>query len=218
MNHAAPPLLENTTPTLTLALSGGAISAIVIVAAVVLIALWWIATYNGLVRKKQSCKESWADIDAELKRRHDLIPNLVNTVKGYAAHESGVLTEVTKLRDQAVADQSDSQDTRSKAESMLGAGIGKLMARAEAYPDLKASANFVELQKELAETETRIERARRFYNANTRAFQNDCQVFPSSINAGVGGFKSGDFEFFKLDSPAEAAPVDVEFGNSSPTS
>ena len=184
MNHAAPPLLENTTPTLTLALSGGAISAIVIVAAVVLIALWWIATYNGLVRKKQSCKESWADIDAELKRRHDLIPNLVNTVKGYAAHESGVLTEVTKLRDQAVADQSDNQNTRAKAESMLGAGIGKLMARAEAYPDLKASANFVELQKELAETETRIERARRFYNANTRAFQNGCQVFPSSIIAG----------------------------------
>ena len=218
MNHAAPPLLETTTPILTLGLSGGAIIAIAIAAAVVLIALWWIATYNGLVRKKQSCKESWADIDAELKRRHDLIPNLVNTVKGYAAHESGVLTEVTKLRDQAVADQSDSQDTRSKAESMLGAGIGKLMARAEAYPDLKASANFVELQKELAETETRIERARRFYNANTRAFQNGCQVFPSSIIAGVGGFKSGDFEFFKLDSPAEAAPVDVEFGDSSPSS
>ena len=215
MNHAAPPLLENTTPTLTLALSGGAISAIVIVAAVVLIALWWIATYNGLVRKKQSCKESWADIDAELKRRHDLIPNLVNTVKGYAAHESGVLTEVTKLRDQAVADQSDNQNTRAKAESMLGAGIGKLMARAEAYPDLKASANFVELQKELAETETRIERARRFYNANTRAFQNGCQVFPSSIIAGIGGFKSDDFEFFKLDSPSEAAPVDVSFGDDS---
>ena len=215
MNHAAPPLLENTTPTLTLALSGGAISAIVIVAAVVLIALWWIATYNGLVRKKQSCKESWADIDAELKRRHDLIPNLVNTVKGYAAHESGVLTEVTKLRDQAVADQSDNQNTRAKAESMLGAGIGKLMARAEAYPDLKASANFVELQKELAETETRIERARRFYNANTRAFQNGCQVFPSSIIAGMGGFKSDDFEFFKLESPSEAAPVDVSFGDDS---
>ena len=89
MNHAAPFLLENTAPTLTLALSGGAISAIVIVAAVVLIALWWIATYNGLVRKKQSCKESWADIDAELKRRHDLIPNLVNTVKGYAAQIGG---------------------------------------------------------------------------------------------------------------------------------
>ena len=215
MNHAAPPILETNAPTLTLALSGGAVVAIVIGAVLILIIFWWIGTYNGLVRKKQSCKESWADIDAELKRRHDLIPNLVNTVKGYAAHESGVLSEVTKLRDQAVADQSDSQDTRAKAESMLGAGIGKLMARAEAYPDLKASTNFVELQKELAETETRIERARRFYNANTRAFQNGCQVFPSSIIAGMGGFKSDDFEFFKLDSPAEAAPVDVSFGDDS---
>ena len=215
MNQAAPLILESTIPTLTLALSGGAVVAIVIGAVLILIIFWWIGTYNGLVRKKQSCKESWADIDAELKRRHDLIPNLVNTVKGYAAHESGVLSEVTKLRDQAVADQSDSQDTRAKAESMLGAGIGKLMARAEAYPDLKASTNFVELQKELAETETRIERARRFYNANTRAFQNGCQVFPSSIIAGMGGFKSDDFEFFKLDSPAEAAPVDVSFGDDS---
>ena len=215
MNQAAPLILESTIPTLTLALSGGAVVAIVIGAVLILIIFWWIGTYNGLVRKKQSCKESWADIDAELKRRHDLIPNLVNTVKGYAAHESGVLSEVTKLRDQAVADQSDSQDTRAKAESMLGAGIGKLMARAEAYPDLKASTNFVELQKELAETETRIERARRFYNANTRAFQNGCQVFPSSIIAGIGGFKSDDFEFFKLDSPSEAAPVDVSFGDDS---
>ena len=215
MNHVAHSTLEITSPTLTLAISGGAIVAIAIGAALLVVVIWWISTYNGLVRKKQSCKESWADIDAELKRRHDLIPNLVNTVKGYAAHESGVLSEVTKLRDQAVADQSDSQDTRAKAESMLGAGIGKLMARAEAYPDLKASANFVELQKELAETETRIERARRFYNANTRAFQNGCQVFPSSIIAGMGGFKSDDFEFFKLDSPPEAAPVDVSFGDDS---
>ena len=215
MNHAPPSTLETISPTLTLAISGGAIVAIAIGAALLVVVIWWISTYNGLVRKKQSCKESWADIDAELKRRHDLIPNLVNTVKGYAAHESDVLSEVTKLRDQAVADQSDSQDTRAKAESMLGAGIGKLMARAEAYPDLKASANFVELQKELAETETRIERARRFYNANTRAFQNGCQVFPSSIIAGMGGFKSDDFEFFKLDSPSEAAPVDVSFGDDS---
>ena len=215
MNHVAHSTLEITSPTLTLAISGGAIVAIAIGAALLVVVIWWISTYNGLVRKKQSCKESWADIDAELKRRHDLIPNLVNTVKGYAAHESGVLSEVTKLRDQAVADQSDSQDTRAKAESMLGAGIGKLMARAEAYPDLKASANFVELQKELAETETRVERARRFYNANTRAFQNGCQVFPSSIIAGMGGFKSDDFEFFKLDSPSEAAPVDVSFGDDS---
>ena len=215
MHHTTHVAVESSMPPLTLALSGGAVVAIAIGAALLVVVVWWIATYNGLVRKKQSCKESWADIDAELKRRHDLIPNLVNTVKGYAAHESEVLAEVTKLRDQAVADQSGSQDTRSRAESMLGAGVGKLMARAEAYPDLKASANFVELQKELTETETRIERARRFYNANVRSFQNGCQVFPSSIIAGTGGFKSDDFEFFKLESPSEAAPVDVSFGDDS---
>ena len=194
-----------------LAVSTGVIVAIVIVVLLLLIAFWWFATYNGLVRKKQACRESWADIDVELKRRHDLIPNLVSVVKGYAAHESGVLTEVTKLRDQAVADQSGSQVSRGKAESLLGAGIGKLMIRAEAYPDLKASTNFLGLQKELSETETRIERARRFYNANARAFQVGCQVFPSSIVAGAKGFKAEDYEFFKLDDSSEAAPVKVDF-------
>jgi len=194
-----------------LAISTGLIVAIVIVVVLLLIVFWWFATYNGLVRKKQACRESWADIDVELKRRHDLIPNLVSVVKGYAAHESDVLTEVTKLRDQAMADQSGSQASRAQAESLLGAGIGKLMIRAEAYPDLKASTNFLELQKELSETETRIERARRFYNANARAFQVGCQVFPSSIVAGTKGFKAEDYEFFKLDDSSEAAPVKVDF-------
>ncbi len=197
-----------------IALSGVVSLAIVIGAVVVLVGVGWFAIYNGLVRKKQACRESWADIDVELKRRHDLIPSLVNVVKGYASHESGVLTEVTKLRDQAVADQSGSQQSRAKAESLLGTGVGKLMIRAEAYPDLKASDNFLQLQKELSETETRIERARRFYNANVRDFQIGCQSFPSSIVASMNNYRVDDYEFFKLDSPAEAAAVAVDFSDS----
>ncbi len=197
-----------------IALSGVVSLAIVIGAVVVSVGVGWFAIYNGLVRKKQACRESWADIDVELKRRHDLIPNLVNVVKGYASHESGVLTEVTKLRDQAVADQSGSQQSRAKAESLLGTGVGKLMIRAEAYPDLKASDNFLQLQKELSETETRIERARRFYNANVRDFQIGCQSFPSSIVASMNNYRVDDYEFFKLDSPAEAAAVAVDFSDS----
>ena len=196
---------------LVLGLSGGAIVGIVVAVVVLVVFVVFISMYNTLVRRRQTCKESWSDIDAELKRRHDLIPNLINTVKGYAQHESGIMEEVAKLRSQAMQDEGKSAAERSKAESSLGAGVGKLIARAEAYPDLKASANFIELQKELSETETRIERARRFYNSNTRNFQTSCQVFPSSIVAGVGGFKSSEFEFFKLDDPSEAAPVDVHF-------
>ncbi len=198
-----------------LAVSGITITIIVVAVVLLVVLVWVVGMYNGLVRKRQSCKESWADIDAELKRRHDLIPNLVNTVKGYAAHESGVLEEVTRLRDQAVGDKDSDIQDRGRIESQLGAGVGKLIARAEAYPDLKASENFVALQKELSETETRIERARRFYNSNVRSFQNGCQVIPSSIVAGIGGFKSSEFEFFKLDDPGEAAAVDVEFDSGS---
>ena len=194
-----------------LALNSLVIAGIVILVVLLVIAIWWFATYNGLVRKKQACRESWADIDVELKRRHDLIPNLVSTVKGYASHESGVLTEVTKLRDQAVADQSGNQQTRGEVESKLSAGIGQVLMRAESYPDLKASDNFLALQKELEETETRIERARRFYNANARSYQIGCQVFPSSIVAGAQGFPADAYQFFKLDDPSEAAAVKVDF-------
>lgn len=201
---------------LLLGLSAGANLAIAIGLFVVLVGGWALATYNSLVRRRQGCRESWADIDAELRRRHDLIPNLVGAVKGYAAHESGVLSEVTSLREAAVAGESGPQGERSRTESKLGAGIGRLLARAEAYPDLKASANFIQLQNELAETETRIERARRFYNANTRSFRNGCEVFPSSLVAGMGGFRSAEFDFFTLDDPGEAAPVPVDFEASPP--
>jgi LemA protein len=195
-----------------LALSGGAMTAIVIGAIVLLLGIVVIAMYNKLVRLRQSCKESWADIDTELQRRHDLIPNLIETVKGYAQHEKGVLEEVTNLRNQAVADKNKGPAERAKVEDQLGKAAGGLVATFEAYPDLKANQNFLQLQKELGETETRIARSRRFYNANVRDFFNGVQMFPSSIIAGMGGFKGSEFEFFKADDDAKA-PVKVDFGS-----
>ncbi|MDG2422961.1 MAG: LemA family protein [Phycisphaerales bacterium] len=194
-----------------LGLTNTVIIVIVVVAVLFICLLWVLGVYNGLVRKRQSCKESWSDIDTELKRRHDLIPNLVNTVKGYAAHESGVMEEVTKLRNEAVEVQDKGAGARGKVEGQLGASVGKLVARAEAYPDLKASANFLELQKELSETETRIARSRRFYNSNVREFHNGCQMIPASIIAGMGGFKVTEFDFFEVEDASERDSVDVKF-------
>ena len=199
------------------ALSGGATTSIVSGIAIAVLSLWAVVTFNGLIRKRQSCKESWSDIDTELKRRHDLIPNLVSTVKGYAAHEQGTLEEVTKLRGVAMQAQHRGPAARGKVEGQLGVSVEKLVARAEAYPDLKASEQFLELQKELSETETRIARSRRFYNANVRDFHNGCQVFPSIIVAGIGGFKASEFEFFQIDDNSEQAPVDVNFSNNDPS-
>lgn len=197
-----------------IAISTVGIVIIIVVALIIICLLWALAVYNRLVRKRQSCKESWSDIDTELKRRHDLIPNLVNTVKGYAAHESGVMEEVTKLRNDAVQVQDKGPGARSKVEGKLAASVGTLIARAEAYPDLKASANFLELQQELSETETRIARSRRFYNSNVREFHNGCQVIPASIIASIGGFKESEFDFFQVDGASERDPVDVKFDNS----
>lgn len=199
------------TPAL-IAMSTGAVVAIAVGAAVVLLIIIVIAMYNKLVRLRQSCKESWSDIDAELQRRHDLIPNIIETVKGYATHEKSVLEEVTKLRNEAVADKDKSPAERAKVEDQLGKAAGGLMATFEAYPDLKANQNFLQLQNELSETETRIARARRFYNANVRDFSNGVQMFPSSIVAGMGGFKDSEFEFFKADETAREA-VKVDFGS-----
>ena len=194
-----------------IALTTGAVVAIAVGAGVLLLIIV-IAMYNKLVRLRQSCKESWSDIDAELQRRHYLIPNIIETVKGYAEHEKGVLEEVTKLRNEAVADKDKSPGERARVEDQLGKATGGLMATFEAYPDLKANQNFLQLQNELGETETRIARARRFYNANVRDFSNGVQMFPSSIIAGIGGFKEGEFEFFKADETAREA-VKVDFGS-----
>ncbi len=196
-----------------MALSTGATVAIVVVICVLVVIIWGFMVYNGLVRKRQSCKESWADIDTELKRRHDLVPNLVSTVKGYAAHESETLEEVTKLREHAMAAREESPSKRSAVEERLGTSLGHLIVRAEAYPDLKASSNFLDLQNELSETETRIARSRRFYNSNVRSFHNGCQVIPASIIAGMGGFKVDEFNFFEVANDAERELVDVDFAS-----
>ena len=194
-----------------LALSSAATIGIIIGLVILILVVWLITMYNGLVRRRQSCHESWADIDTELKRRHDLVPNLVSTVKGYASHEKDLMETVTTLRQEAQSTEGTNTAQRSRVEAQLGAGLHKLIATAEAYPDLKASANFLDLQKELGETETRIARARRFYNANVRGLHNSCQTFPSSLIARAGGFSSGEFDFFQLDDVSEAAPVDVSF-------
>lgn len=164
--------------------------------------------YNGLVRVKNQCAESWADIDTELKRRHDLIPNLVDTVKGYAAHEREVLERVIQARNQAMANH-ESVASQAKDENALMGSLRQLFALAENYPNLKANENFLELQKELANTEDRIQRSRRFYNANVRDLSTRIEVFPSNIIAGLFGFQKR--EYFELDDAAQREVPKVEF-------
>ena len=194
----------------TLALSGGGVAAIVVGGGLLLLTIVGIVMYNRLVHLRQSCKESWADIDAELQRRHDLIPNIVETVKGYASHERSVLETVTTLRNQAVSAKRQGAADRFDIEQQLGAATSGLMVQLEAYPDLKANANFLQLQQELSETETRIARARRFYNDNVRDFHNGVQMFPSSIVASAGGFKRSEHTYFEADGSSRE-PVQVGF-------
>ncbi|MDC0429144.1 LemA family protein [Phycisphaerales bacterium] len=194
-----------------LALSQFQIVAIVIGVTILIAAGITISMYNRLVKARQFCKESWSDADTELQRRHDLIPNLVTTVKGYATHETTVLEDVTRLRAQAVADKDADPKTRAQIEDQLGAAAKGLVATFEAYPDLKANANFLKLQEELGATETRIARARRFYNSNVRDFLTAVTTFPSSVIAGLTGFSRTEFEYFKADD-ASRAPIDVDLG------
>ncbi len=165
-----------------------------------LVFIWAIVIYNRLVRLRQHVRESWSDIDVQLKRRHDLIPNLVATVRGYAAHESEVLEKVTRLRAEAMRGEISPRGS-SEAEAPLAAGLASLFAVAERYPALKADAHFLALQKELAETEDRIAAARRFFNGNVRDLNSLCEQFPSALVANVGGFRPVDF--FELESVAE---------------
>jgi LemA protein len=159
--------------------------------------------FNGLVRLRNYCDESWSDIDTELKRRYDLIPNLVNTVKGYAAHEREVLEGVTRARNAALAN-TGSPASQAKDENVLVGNLRQLMAVVERYPDLKASHNFLELQQELTNTEDRIQRARRFYNANVRDLNTRIEVAPSNLVAGWFGFQKR--EMFEIDDVARQAP------------
>ncbi len=159
--------------------------------------------YNSLVRLRNHVKESWSDVDTELKRRYDLIPNLVQTVKGYATHEKEVLERVTEARSRAVY-STGSPDSQAVAENELIGSLKSLFAVAENYPELKASRNFLELQDELVNTEDRIQAARRFYNGNVREFNNRVQMFPSSILASMFNFKEA--EFFQIKEFERAAP------------
>jgi len=166
---------------------------IIVFAVIVLILLTYgIATYNTLVALRNHISEAWSNIDTELKRRYDLIPNLVEIVKGYAKHERATMEEVTRLRNLCAADRGSVRHQEGTERQLVGA-VQKLLAVAEAYPDLKANRNFLELQRELVNTEDRIQAARRFYNGNVRDMRNKCERFPSNIIAGMFKFTLHDF-------------------------
>ena len=179
----------------------------VILGVVFLAIVWVIATYNVLVRLKQHCRESWSGIDTELRRRYDLIPNLVETVKGYAAHEREVLTRVAEARSRAAA-STGSPQSQARDENALVGSLRQLFAVSERYPDLKANQNFLALQTELANTEDRIQAARRFYNANVRDLNTRISVFPSNLIAGL--FKFAPEEFFEIQDSGVRAPPKVQ--------
>jgi LemA protein len=166
-------------------------SAIIVLAVIVIFIVWAIGVYNGLVSLRQRVNQSYADIDVQLRQRHDLVPNLVETVKGYAAHERGTLDEVTQARTAAVAAQGPAQ--QAAAENMLTGALGRLMAVAEAYPDLKANANFQQLQAELSDLENKIAAARRFFNNAVQEYNTGIQRFPAALFAGSFGFAPKTF-------------------------
>ena len=181
----------------------------VLIALLVLLAIGvvLIFIYNGLVQLRVRADASWADIDVQLKRRHDLIPNLVETVKGYAAHEKGTFEEVTKLRSQAM--QASSPSDRAQAEGMLTQALKSLFAVAENYPQLRASEQFTQLQSSLSAIEDAIQNARRYYNAVVRDFNTRIAQFPTNLLAGMFGFKPR--EFFEVGGADEREPVAVKF-------
>ncbi|MEO6594093.1 MAG: LemA family protein [Planctomycetota bacterium] len=184
---------------------------VVIVAAVVVLVplIWWIATYNTFVRLKHTLKESWADIDVELKRRYELIPNLVETVKGYAKHERDVLEKVVSLRNQAMANHG-SPASQGKDENALLLGMKSLFGVVESYPQLKSDANFRALQEELAVTEDRIAAARRFFNGNVRDLRNLRESFPTSVVGSAMGI--GQPTFFEIEDANERVVPRVDVG------
>ncbi len=180
----------------------------IILGIVAVIIIWFIFAYNRFVSLANRAKEAWADIEVQLKRRYDLIPNLVNTVKGYATHESGAFEKVTQARAQAMG--ATTPAAHAQAENMLTGALKSLFAVSEAYPDLKANTNFLELQRELSDTENKIQAARRFYNGNVRDLTIALEAFPSNIVGRTFGFKS--MEYFDLDDNSSAQnPVEVKF-------
>lgn len=179
----------------------------VIIVFAVLIILWIVGAFNSFIRLRNRTDEAWSDIDVQLKRRHDLIPNLIETVKGYAAHEKGLFEKVTEARTKAISAQGIEE--KGKAENILSGTLKTLFAVAENYPDLKANTNFLELQRELSDTENKVQASRRFYNGNVRDLNIKIENFPSRIIAGIFGFKKR--EFFEIGEAKEREVPEVKF-------
>jgi LemA protein len=183
------------------------VGIIILAVLLVVVFLWLMSSYNGLVRLKVQAENAWADIDVQLKRRHDLIPNLVETVKGYAGHEKGTLEGVIAARNSAVSAQGPA--AKAEAEGVLSGMLRQVFALAEAYPQLRAVESFNDLQKQLSALEDTLQNARRYYNAVVRDFNTAVQQFPSNIVAGMFHFK--EREFFELKDEAERAVPKVSF-------
>lgn len=179
----------------------------IVLGIIAVIIFWLIGVYNGLIRLRNRTDEAWSDIDVQLKRRYDLIPNLVETVKGYAKHERELFEKVTQARTRAMGAKGVAE--KGQAENMLTGTLKTLFAVAENYPDLKANENFAKLQDELADTENKIQASRRFYNGNVRDFNTKIQIFPNNMLAGMMGFKK--YEFFEIEEAGERESVKVKF-------
>jgi len=190
----------------------GALAVLLILLAVVgggvvVIGLWFMLTYNGLVKLRNQVRNAWSQIDVQLKRRYDLIPNLVETVKGYASHERETLEQVIQARQQGI--DATSVEEQGRAENMITGALRQLFALSEAYPDLKANQNFMQLQEELASTENKIGFARQYYNDTVQQFNTRQQQFPANMVAGMLGFEASDF--FELEEPEAREAPKVEF-------
>jgi LemA protein len=189
------------------------IVVIVIVVLLAIVVLWGVSGYNGLIKLRNRVQEAWRQIDVELTRRHDLIPNLVETVKGYAAHERGTLEAVIQARNAAVAPGASVAE-QGQQEGVLTQALGRLFALAEAYPDLKANQNFMALQQELTSTEDRIAAGRRYYNATVRELNTKVESIPTNFIAGIAHVERADY--FEEENPEARSAPSVNFGSSGP--
>lgn len=183
---------------------------LVLLAVVAIVVVWLVGIFNGLVRLRNAVRNAWSQIDVQLKRRYDLIPNLVETVKGYASHERETLEAVVEARQQAINVSADSVAEQAKAENMLTQTLRSVFALAESYPDLKANQNFLALQEELASTENKISFARQHYNDSAMRYNNKTEMFPSSIVAGMFNFEAA--EFFEIEDEGQREAPQVSFG------
>jgi LemA protein len=180
---------------------------IILIVLVAVTAIWFVLTRNSMIASRNRVDEAWSGIDVQLKRRHDLVPNLVETVKGYATHEQKVFEETTLARAEAM--KAGSIEATQQAEAKLSGALTDLRAVAEQYPDLRATENFQQLQRDLNEIEDEIQASRRIYNSNVQSYNTKIQIFPNSVVAGMGDFT--DREFFEISAPDEREPVEVSF-------